>query len=120
MSDGNFTYQDVIELEQAYNQAKALVDQIKYVNGYPDYPKTVSQFMLSLSSGKWGNTGYQPSQTPQLIKSIPTATMVDLRSILTACSRSERFGDGNWISFLHGDVIEKVIDRAKELTQTES
>lgn len=117
MTTETITYQDVLNLEQSYAEAKANTDQIGVAHGYPAYPKVVSKFMLSLSVGKWGNKAYSPSKTQALIKAIETADMLDCRSILTACSRGERFSDGYWISVLKSDVLDKVIARAKILTQ---
>ena len=89
--------------------------QISYTaNGYPHYPKEVAQFMLSLSRAPWCHRWYTANQANK--ESISTATMIDLCEILTTCSRGERFSDGHWKHVLKGDVIEKVIARAKVLT----
>ena len=117
MTNETITYQDVLDLEQAYTQAKSFVDQIGFVNGYPDYPKAISKFMLSLSQGKWKNANYQPAEIITLIESLDVADMLDCRSILTACSRGERFSDGHWKNVLNGNLIDRVIGRAKTLTQ---
>ena len=116
MSDDPISYQDVLELEHAYVRAKAALDQVEIRNGYPAYPKVVSELMKSLSEGKWGNKGYDPRKTKEQIENIDSADMNICTSILTSCSRGERFSDGHWKNVLQSDIFDKVIARAKELT----
>ena len=93
------------------------MDQIEIKNGYPAYPNAVSAFMKSLTSEKWGNRAYDPRKTKEQIEHITAADMHVCTSILTACSRGERFSDGHWKRMLEGDTIDKVIARLKELTE---
>lgn len=118
MTDETITFQDVLDLENGYKEASRLADSTPFDlgTGYPNYPEPIKNFMLELSNSKWGYTGYDPAKGRELIEQIETATMLDLRSICTWCSRGERFMDGHWINVLQSDILDKVISRAKELT----
>ncbi|MEM8858384.1 MAG: DUF6508 domain-containing protein [Chloroflexota bacterium] len=121
MKGDEITYQDVLELEHAYLQAKAAIDQIEYETqqGYPTYPQEIKSFMFSLSEGKWANTAYDPRKNQAYLDNIQSADMFACTSIMTAISRGERFSDGLWKSVLQSDTLDKVIARAKQLTRTE-
>ncbi len=112
-----FTQSDVAALEEGYLAAKAMLDQVTHPHGYPNYPAEISTFMKSLTSKPWGNTAYDPSKTMELLAHLDSAEPIDIRSILTAFGRGERFGDGYWIAMLESDHFPAVIARAKELAQ---
>jgi len=115
MTDDPITYSDVLELEYAYAKAKAVLDQIEYKDGYPSYPREVASLMHSLAQGKWENKAYDPRKTQEQIENIDTADLHVCTSILTSCSRRERFVDGHWKQVLQGDTLDKVIARLKVL-----
>ena len=116
MANDPITYDDVLELEHAYGRAKTALDQIEIKNGYPAYPKVISELMKSLSEGKWGNKAYDPRKTKEQIENIESADLHVCTSILTSCSRGERFSDGHWKRVIQGDTLDRVIARLKEIT----
>ena len=113
-----FLINEVKQLEQGYKKAKSELSNITHINGYPNYPKAISEFMGSLYSPPWGISSYEPSKTKAIIESIEFASENDIRNVLMHASRSERFGDGIWCSILEGEFFPKVIARAYELAKT--
>lgn len=77
---------------------------------YPKYAPLVEEFFRTVSQDKWLDYNYLPEKVQQKIQSqnfIQSASLPDVKSMLTFCLRGERFSDGHW-----GEMIEKGIIRA--------
>ncbi len=77
---------------------------------YPKYAPLVEEFFRTVSQDKWLDYNYLPEKIQQKIQSqnfIQSASLPDVKSMLTFCLRGERFSDGHW-----GEMIEKGIIRA--------
>jgi hypothetical protein len=107
--------EDVLELEISYHKAVSALEKIEWQGMYPVYPIEISDFMRLLDSAKWLSRDYQPDEVSQILANIDAASMEDIKTILTAALRSERFGDGMWISILKGGTLTAVIARAKDI-----
>ena len=106
---------NVESLLSAYKAAVAEVSNIDKSGVYPIYPEAICEFMRILQVEPWVATDYQPSRIRELMKSVETATVTDVRWMLTAAARSERFGDGNWAGLLESKALEPVMQRLKFL-----
>jgi len=77
---------------------------------YPKYAPEVEEFYRTASQEQWFDTNYSPENAYKKIKNpieIQSASLSEVKSMLTFCIRGERFSDGHW-----GEMIEKGIVRA--------
>ncbi len=77
---------------------------------YPKYVPLVEEFFRTASQDQWLDYNYLPENALLKIQSqnfIQSASLPDVKSMLTFCLRGERFSDGHW-----GEMIEKGIIRA--------
>ena len=81
---------------------------------YPDYDPLVDEFFRTLSSGGWLDYNYNPEQAWKMIKDenfIKTATLSQIKSMLTFCVRGERFSDGHWEQMIQEGYIRRLLER---------
>jgi hypothetical protein len=87
---------------------------------YPDYDPLVEEFYRAISGGGWLDTGYDPSQAYQMIQDenlIKTASLPQIRTMLTYCVRGERFSDGHWAEMIEKGYIRRILERLSELAE---
>lgn len=106
---------DMIELESKYELACNALNSIEYINGYPNYPKEIREFMGMLVQPPWGDSSYDPSKISNIMDSIENASFNDICWVLTAANRSERFCDGSWVAILKERKLSPVFKRIKVL-----
>jgi len=111
----NISISDLNKLETLYQNAKNDIENIYQRDHYPVYPESIENFFHYLTMSVWCNDNYQPNQITNLMKSIQEASLMDIRSILTAAGRAERFSIGYWQGILKNDELSVVIERAREL-----
>ena len=66
---------------------------------YPNYHPVVEEFFRLVSSEGWLDYEYNPEQAYQMLKDeklIKTASLSQIKTMLTFCVRGERFSDGHW------------------------
>ena len=88
---------------------------------YPKYPDDVLEFYRRAGSGCWQDFGYSPKRSSAMLadpERIRNATLLELRSMLTYCVRSERFGDGSWEHWLREGYIVALLKRLQLLRET--
>ena len=91
------------------------------VGPYPQYPDDVQAFYRLAGSGCWQDFAYSPKRSHEMLadpQRIRTATLLELRSMLTYCVRSERFGDGSWEHWLREGYIVALLKRLHVLRET--
>jgi hypothetical protein len=91
------------------------------VTPYPDYPPDVLEFYRIAGSGCWQDFGYSPRESSAMLSDperVRTATLPEVRSMLTYCVRSERFGDGSWEVWLREGYIVALLKRLQALRKT--
>jgi hypothetical protein len=89
---------------------------------YPDYDPLVEEFYRTVSGGGWLDYEYNPEQAYQMIRDearIKTASLAQVRSMLTFCVRGERFSDGHWAEMIEKGYIRRLLERL-EVIKTES
>ena len=106
---------DFAELREHFDKAHSVREKIGSKNGYPDYPEEIRALMKYLSFSPWCDRGYQPSQTNSILARIDSATLDEVRSVLTAILRSERFCDGAWKRIMTDGTLQTVVTRAGQL-----
>lgn len=76
-----------------------------YAMPYPTYDPLVDEFFRAVSGGGWLDYDYNPEQAWKMLQNellVQTATLSQIKIMLTFCVRGERFSDGHW-----GEMIEK-------------
>ena len=87
---------------------------------YPDYDPLVEEFYRAVSGGGWLDTGYNPDQAYQMIKDenrIKTASLPEIKSMLTYCVRGERFSDGHWAEMIEKGHIRRILERLNQIAE---
>lgn len=108
------TPEDLKTLQTHLASALATVADTRWEGLYPQYPEAIPSLMGYIMSSPWGDHAYQPSRTSEILSRLDRADLAEIRSVLTAISRSERFGDGNWEAFLKSGTLTAVVQRAGE------
>ncbi len=87
---------------------------------YPDYDPLVEEFYGAISGGGWLDTGYNPEQAYQMIQDenlIKTASLSQIKTMLTFCVRGERFSDGHWADMIEKGYIRRLLERLSEIAE---
>ena len=80
---------------------------------YYEYPAEVDDFMTYLQEEPWVKYDYSPDVMDGIFESISSASIDDVRVVLTGVSRAERFSDGYWKSVFETGRLSPVIERLK-------
>ena len=81
---------------------------------YPKYSPIVEEFFGFVSSDGWLDYEYNPEQAYQMLKDenrINTASLAEIKSMLTFCVRGERFSDGHWAEMIEKGHIRRLLER---------
>ena len=81
---------------------------------YPNYNPVVEEFFRLVSSGGWLDYEYDPEQAYQMLKdenAIKTASLTQIKTMLTFCVRGERFSDGHWAQMIEEGYIRRLLER---------
>jgi Family of unknown function (DUF6508) len=84
---------------------------------YPDYHPLVHEF-FRLGGGPWMDYEYNPENAYQMLKdelAIKTASLSQIKSMLTYCVRGERFSDGHWEEMIEKGYIRRILERLNEI-----
>jgi len=85
---------------------------------YYRYPGEVEAFFALVEDEPWGLRGYRPHKARTLIEdrdSIESASLDQLRVMLTYCARGERFCDGHWRVMLERGIVQRLLRRLQAL-----
>ena len=83
-----------------------------------DYPVWVIRFFKVAAEPQWADYDYDPASTGLLIQddaAVSSASMAEIRSMLTFCVRGERFCDGHWEAMIREGRISALLRRLLEL-----
>ena len=86
---------------------------------YPQYHPLVEEFYGKVTSGGWLDTTYQPKEAYRMLKDealVRSASLSQIRSMLTFCVRGERFGDGHWAEMIQAGHIRRILERLIRLS----
>jgi hypothetical protein len=84
---------------------------------YPKYDPLVEEF-FRLGGGPWIDYEYNPEQAYQMLKDaarLKTASLHEIKSMLTFCVRGERFSDGHWGEMIEKGYIRRILERLNEI-----
>jgi len=85
---------------------------------YPDYDPVVEEFFRAVSGGGWLDKNYNPEQAYQMLKDenlVRTASLSQIRTMLTFCVRGERFSDGHWAQMIEQGYIRRLLERLNDI-----
>jgi len=85
-----------------------------YTMPYPDYDPLVEEFYRAVSGGGWLDYEYNPEQAYRMIQDenlIKTASLSQIKTMLTFCIRGERFSDGHWAEMIEKGYIRQLLER---------
>ena len=88
-----------------------------YSMHYPIYNKVVEEFFDAIR-GPWIDYEYDPEQAYQMLQNeqaIKTASLAEIKTMLTFCLRGERFSDGHWGAMIEKGYIRRVLERLDEI-----
>ena len=85
---------------------------------YPEYDSVVEEFFREAAKECWLDWGYSPEQANRMIKDenlIKTASLPQIKTMLTFCLRGERFSDGHWEEMIKRGYIRRLLERLNEI-----
>jgi len=85
---------------------------------YPNYNPVVEKFFRLVSSGGWLDYEYNPEQAYQMLQDenlIKTASLSQIKTMLTFCVRGERFSDGHWAQMIEEGYIRRLLERLNQI-----
>lgn len=85
---------------------------------YPNYNPVVEEFFRSAGRECWLDYGYSPEQASQMLRDetlIKTASLPQIKTMLTFCLRGERFSDGHWGAMIEQGYIRRLLERLIEI-----
>ena len=85
---------------------------------YPNYNSVVEEFFRCAGRECWLDYGYKPEQASQMLRDenlIKTASLPQLKTMLTFCLRGERFSDGHCGKMIEQGYIRRLLERLNEI-----
>lgn len=89
---------------------------------WPEYDPVVEGFYREAASECWLDTGYRPEEAARMLKDeglVRSASLSEVRSMLTFCVRGERFSDGHWAEMIENGSVRRLLERVEVLRGTE-
>jgi hypothetical protein len=80
---------------------------------YPNYNPVAEEFFKRIQ-GNWIDYEYNPEQAYAMLKDeslVKTASLDQVKSMLTFCKRGERFSDGHWAVMIEKGYIRRLLER---------
>jgi hypothetical protein len=87
---------------------------------YPIYYDDVLEFFRLAGQTHWSDFHYKPLKAYEMLSDddfIATASLDDVKTMLTYCVRGERFADGHWGHMLESGRIVALLRRLAELRE---
>jgi len=81
---------------------------------YPEYAPEVDEFFRIASQEQWCDYGYNPENALRMIKEpgfIQSASLLEIKSMLTFCVRGERFSDGHRGVVIENGTVRRILER---------
>jgi len=85
---------------------------------YPNYHSLVEEFFRLVAIGGRLDYEYDPEQAYQMLKDenlIKTASLSQIKTMLTFCVRGERFSDGHWGQMIEKGYIRRLLERLNKI-----
>lgn len=85
---------------------------------WPEYNPVVKEFYRLVASEFWMDYGYRPEEAAKMLgddEVIKSASLAQIKTMLTFCLRGERFSDGHWAEMIENGSIRKLLERINVL-----
>jgi hypothetical protein len=85
---------------------------------YPVYNSVTEEFFRLAASEYWLDYEYSPEQAYQMLRDdnlIKTASLSQIKTMLTFCVRGERFSDGHRSTMIEEGYIRRLLERLDEI-----
>jgi hypothetical protein len=92
-----------------------------FIMPYPTYPPVVEEFFTLAAQEWWCDYGYDPEAAGALVRddaAIASASLAQIKAMLTFCVRGERFCDGHWGAMVREDRVGAILRRLQQLRDT--
>jgi hypothetical protein len=86
---------------------------------WPVYHPLVEKFYRLAASPSWLDYEYSPEEAARMLKDeefVKSASLSQIKSMLTFCVRGERFSDGHWAEMIENGYIRMILERINELS----
>lgn len=87
---------------------------------YPEYHEAVIKFFRLVSTNSWLDYQYIPQDAWRVLrneKAVASASLEEIKTMLTYCVRGERFCDGHWAFMIEDGYVRQILERLIELRQ---
>jgi len=84
---------------------------------WPEYEDVVLEFFQVAANEWWCDYKYHPGRARQMLEdgeSVKTASLPQIKTLLTYCVRGERFCDGHWAVMIERGYIRTILERLAE------
>ena len=83
---------------------------------FPDYPEEVIRFFRAAAQPWWTDGSYLAAKPKLMLETgLENADMEKMKSVLTYCTRGERFCDGFWAELIESGALVRVLKKIEEL-----
>lgn len=85
---------------------------------WPEYDELVEEFFSAASRDEWLDCNYVPEEAWVMLANddtVSTATLPQVKAMLTYCVRGERFCDGHWGAMIEGGHIRRLLERLETI-----
>ncbi|KZM39329.1 hypothetical protein OA92_20795 [Marinomonas sp. SBI22] len=103
---------DLLELLQAADDEVA---NIKWEEHHPEYPDAINKLMTALGKSDLMFKDYRKHNFKGVIENINKADLEQLKCVITAILRSERWVTGSWKTHLEKGHLQSAIKQAINL-----
>jgi hypothetical protein len=93
-------------------------DEGVFIMPWPEYENVVSDFFSVASKECWTDYDYASKNIGEVIRDperVASATLQEIKAMLTWCVRGERFYAGHWDATIKDCVVRNVLLRLREL-----
>ncbi len=88
---------------------------------YPQYAPEVDEFFTLTAQPRWSDYHYDPQSAEAVLEddaAVRAAGLGQVRTLLTYCTRGERFSDGFWGEMVRTGRVAALLRRLQELRDT--
>lgn len=81
---------------------------------YPEYHEAVIEFFRLVSTESWLDYQYDPQDAGRVLrneKALASASIAEIKTVLTYCVRGERFCDGHWAAMIEDGYVRQILER---------
>jgi len=90
----------------------------RYVMPWPVYDEIVKEFFEAAGQDCWNDAGYVPAEAGRMLEDhalVRRASIDEIKTMLTYCVRSERFGEGHWGAIIESGHLRRLLERLAEI-----